>query len=71
MADVKINLDPEGDTPRQVEDKVRALPENQGINEGDMWKHIDAEVEAVRDAGKLREVDDYHAPETQDVHGKV
>lgn len=32
------------DTPKTIEDKVRALPANQGINEKEMWDLIDAEV---------------------------
>lgn len=71
MSKLTITPDPEGDTPRVVEDKVRALPANQGLNEGEMWKLIDKEVEAARKEGKLREVDDYHASETNDVHGEV
>lgn len=54
-----ITPDPSGDTPAVVEDKVRALPENQGKNESEMWELIDKEVEAVRKAGKLRDTESY------------
>lgn len=47
------------DTPKTVEDKVRALPENQGKNEKEMWKLIDDEVAASRKAKKLRETEAY------------
>lgn len=50
---MKITPDPSGDTAKRIEDKVRALPENQGINEVDMWKKIDEEVEEARKAGTL------------------
>lgn len=66
-----IKYDPNGDTPRVIEDKVRALPANQGLNEGDMWKLIDKEVEEARSNGNLREVDAYHSAATRDVHGEV
>lgn len=45
-----IKPDPTGDTKSRIEDKVRALPENQGLNENEMWKKIDAEVEAAKKA---------------------
>lgn len=48
-----ISPDPVGDTKSRIEDKVRALPENQGLNEVDMWEKIDQEVEAARQAGTL------------------
>lgn len=57
--------DPQGDTPARVEDKVRALPENQGINESVMWDKIDHEVEEARKKGTLVENEGY-----QDKHGK-
>lgn len=66
-----IKYDPQGDTPRVIEDKVRALPQNQGKNEDEMWQLIDQEVEIARKDGKLREVDDYHGGDIGDVHGKV
>lgn len=47
------------DTPRTVEDKVRALPANQGLNETAMWALIDAEVEQSRTDSKLRETEAY------------
>ena len=53
------------DTPKTVEDKVRALPENQGKNEAEMWELIDAEVAQSRKDGKLRETEAY---KPQDKH---
>lgn len=47
------------DTPKTVEDKVRALPQNQGLNENEMWDLIDAEIEESRKAGKLRDTEGY------------
>lgn len=47
------------DTPGTVEDKVRALPANQGKNESDMWELIDREVEQSRKDGKLRDTEAY------------
>jgi hypothetical protein len=55
----------ENDTPKTVEDKVRALPANQGKNESEMWKLIDAEVAESRKAGKLRDTEAYNP---QDKH---
>lgn len=49
----------ENDTPKTVEDKVRALPENQGLNENEMWDKIDDEVEESRKANKLKNTEDY------------
>lgn len=54
-----IKPDPIGDTPKQVEDKTRALSANQGLNEADMWAKIDTEIASARTAGKLREVEKY------------
>lgn len=48
------------DTPKTVEDKVRALPENQGKNEDEMWQLIDAEIEQSRKDGKLRDTESYN-----------
>lgn len=53
------------DTPKTVEDKVRALPENQGKNEDEMWKLIDAEVAQSRKDGMLRDTESY---KPQDKH---
>lgn len=55
----KIKPDPVGDTPKVIEDKTRALPANQGLNEFEMWQRIDTEVAEARSAGKLRMVEDY------------
>lgn len=56
----------DSDTPKTVEDKVRALLENQGLNDHEMWDKIDAEVEESRKAGKLRDTESY---EPEDKHG--
>ena len=52
--------DPAGDTPKVIEDKVRGLPANQGLNEYEMRLKIDAEIIEARSAGKLREVSKYN-----------
>jgi hypothetical protein len=49
------------DTPKTVEDKVRKLPANQGLNSYDMWLLIDAEVAQSRTDGKLVENQTYIA----------
>jgi hypothetical protein len=56
-----INQHPLGDTPHIIEDKVRALPANQGLNEYDMWVKIDAEVAQSSSDGKLKAVERYDA----------
>lgn len=61
-----INPDPSGDTKRQIEDKVRALPENQGINEDQMWAKIDSEVDEARKAKTLNDNE-----ESRDSHGEA
>lgn len=61
-----IQPDPSGDTPALIEDKVRALPENQGLNENEMWQKIDAEVEAAKKAKTLVNNEGY-----QDKHGEA
>lgn len=53
-----ITPDPAGDTKSTIEDKVRALPENQGLNDSDMWKKIDKEVEAAKSAGTFRDIEE-------------
>lgn len=58
--------DPAGDTPKQIEDKVRALPENQGINESEMWEKIDSEVASAGEEGRLNDNEGY-----QDKHGNA
>ena len=64
MTKQKTKPDPQGDNKSVIEDKVRALPENQGLNEDEMWKKIDAEVEASKSEGTF--VDN---EERQDEHG--
>lgn len=54
------------DTPKTVEDKTRALPANQGLNDYEMWVKIDTEIAEARTATKLREVEAYVAA---DKHG--
>lgn len=54
-----ITPDPTGDTPKRIEDKVRALPANQGLNETAMWAKIDAEISAAATANKLKSVESY------------
>lgn len=61
-----IQPDPAGDTKSTIEDKVRALPENQGLNEEEMWKKIDQEVEASKKAKTFRDIE-----ERRDEHGKA
>ena len=56
--------DPQGDTKSRIEDKVRALPENQGLNDHEMWQKIDAEVEAAKKAGTFLDLE-----ERVDEHG--
>lgn len=58
--------DPTGDTKSRIEDKVRALPANQGLNEVDMWAKIDAEVEAAKAAGTFADLE-----ERRDEHGSA
>jgi hypothetical protein len=43
------------DTPKTVEDKVRKLPANQGMNDNALWVLIDAEVAQSRSDAKLIE----------------
>lgn len=67
---MKITPDPAGDTPKRVEDKVRALPENQGLNDFEMWQKIDEEVAEVKKAGKLLDTEEYTPGNEGDTHGK-
>lgn len=48
-----ITPGPFGDTTKVVEDKVRALPANQGLNDNALWLLIDAEILAASAASKL------------------
>lgn len=54
------------DTPGTIEDKVRALPANQGLNETDMWAKVDAEIATAK---KLNLVRDTEAYNPDDKHG--
>lgn len=65
-----IKPDPIGDTPKQIEDKTRALPANQGLNDYDMWVKIDTEVAAAKAAGKYRDVEDYPSARTNNKYGR-
>lgn len=64
-----INPDPTGDTPKQVEDKVRDLPANQGLNDWDMWQKIDTEVAAAQTASKLKNNVRYDSGNGGNKHG--
>lgn len=50
-----IDPDPAGDTRKRIEDKVRALPANQGKNEDEMWKLVDKEIEEAKKAKTLND----------------
>jgi hypothetical protein len=54
-----INPSPYGDTPKVIEDKTRALPANQGLNESVMWTKIDTEIAAAFAASKVNAVESY------------
>lgn len=58
------------DTPKTVEDKTRALPANQGLNEADMWVLIDTEIASARSASKLVENEIYPSAASGNKHGK-
>lgn len=65
-----ITPGPVGDTPKVIEDKVRALPANQGKNDNAMWLLIDAEVSAAQTASKFIPTETYPAATTNNKHGK-
>jgi hypothetical protein len=65
-----ITPGPVGDTPKVIEDKTRALPANQGLNEFDMWAKIDTEIAAAKTASKFRAVEDYPVAGTNNKYGK-
>lgn len=64
-----IKPGPFGDTPKVIEDKTRALPANQGLNEYDMWLKIDTEVASAVSASKVLPVETYPAASTGNKHG--
>jgi len=64
-----ITPSPVGDTPKVIEDKTRALPINQGLNEHEMWLKIDTEVAEAQSAGKFRNTEGYPAAGTNNKHG--
>lgn len=65
-----ITPDPVGDTPKQIEDKVRALPANQGLNDYEMWQKVDIEIASAVSAGKYRAVQAYNTGNLGDKHGR-
>lgn len=50
---------PFGDTPKTIEDKTRALPANQGLNDNAMWVKIDTEIASAVSASKIIPVETY------------
>lgn len=65
-----ITPGPVGDTPKVIEDKTRALPVNQGLNDYEMWQKIDTEVAEAQTASKLRSVEGYVPGNNGHKHGK-
>lgn len=65
-----ITPGPVGDTPKVIEDKTRALPANQGLNDYDLWLKIDTEIASARTASKIIENVIYPAADTNNKHGK-
>jgi hypothetical protein len=65
-----ITPDPAGDTPKQIEDKTRALAANQGLNDYDMWQKVDTEVAAAIVASKYIANDSYKSGNLGDTHGQ-
>lgn len=65
-----ITPGPLGDTPKVIEDKTRALPANQGLNEADMWDKIDIEVAAAISASKYRDVEKFITGVTGNKRGR-
>lgn len=55
------------DNAKTIEDKVRALPANQGLNEAAMWVKIDAEIVQSVSDGKYIDNQPYKAASK---HGK-
>lgn len=58
------------DTPKIIEDKVRDLPVNQGLNDNAMWALIDAEIAQSISDSKIKQVEVYPAAATNNKHGK-
>jgi hypothetical protein len=65
-----IKPDPTGDTPKVIEDKVRALPANQGLNDNAMWAKIETEIAEAKTANKFREVEVHPVAGTNNKYGK-
>lgn len=65
-----ISPAPNGDTPKVIEDKVRALPANQGLNEWDMWQKIDTEIASAASASKLISNQNFTTGNNGNSHGK-
>lgn len=54
-----IKPGPVGDTPNVIEDKTRALPANQGLNNAAMWVKIDTEIASAVAASKILPVESH------------
>ncbi len=65
-----IKPDPIGDTPKVIEDKTRALPANQGLNDIDMWAKIETEITSAKSAGKYRDVEVFPTAGLGNKYGK-
>lgn len=65
-----ITPDPNGDTAKQIEDKTRALADNQGLNDFEMWAKVDTEVDSAVSAGTYIDNDSYKTGSGGDSHGK-
>lgn len=65
-----ITPDPTGDTAKQIEDKTRALPANQGLNDFEMWAKVDTEITEATSAGTYRNNDSFKTGTGGDSHGK-
>lgn len=65
-----ITPGPVGDTPKVIEDKTRALPANQGLNDYEMWLKIDTEIASAKTAGKFRDVEVYPVAGLNNKYGK-
>ena len=61
---------PAGDNIKAIEDKTRALPANQGLNNHDMWDKIDTEVAAAISASKFQDNQLYISGQNGNKRGK-
>lgn len=64
-----ISPDPAGDTAKQIEDKTRALAENQGLNDWEMWQKIDTEVASAASASTYVNNGSFDSGNLGDTHG--